>query len=355
MSTLIQPPSISISNVTTNSVDLNINNFGRNSVLLANIAYIYVADNSNVFFFPINRAVMRGQTINRITGLLPNKTYFFGVRNNLNQISNIISATTQGVVVTPTPSSTRRPSTTVGVTPTVTPTRPSTTVGVTPTNTPTRPSTTIGVTPTVTPTRPSPTPTIVIPSISSWFTSLSTFDLRDGSFFTIGYSNNNINNISICRYDDFRVLPSNVVKFDTNIYVNTQNTNPSFRPISTVNVKTNYPSDVTLFWIGGFGATNTEESILISLPVKYNAPLTSINNGVAKNNITLDIPQIVYPILPTPQPSPSPTPTPTTTRTPVPTLSGISVTPTNTPTTTRTPVPTLSGISVSPTPTPTRS
>jgi hypothetical protein len=155
MSLSTQLPSISASNATTTSILLTINNFGNNATTRANIAYIYVGNNTSVFSFPINRSVIKGQIFNRITGLSPNTTYFFGVRNNLNQLSNITSSRTLSATptVTPTPTPTPTRTLSLSATPTPTPTR-TLSLSATPTVTPTPTRTpSLSATPTPTPTR----------------------------------------------------------------------------------------------------------------------------------------------------------------------------------------------------------
>lgn len=135
-------PSISVSNITNNSALLTILNFGQSITTAASNATIYVGTNPNENLDPTIRTVVKGQIKNIITSLSANTTYYFGIKNNLNQFSNVVSATT--ISVTPTPTAT------VTVTPTKTKT-PTPTSSKTPTPTPTA-THSLSATPTPTPT-----------------------------------------------------------------------------------------------------------------------------------------------------------------------------------------------------------
>jgi hypothetical protein len=240
-------PIISVSDVTTDSVILNINEFGQTQTSSSRDLTIYINNNSDVFNAPVAvKKTINGQTLHVLKSLFANTEYYIFVKNNLNQISNIVTVTTSiPVTPTPTPSSTSEP----------------------------------------TPT-PTPTPTFAdlpAPSLDSWFTVLSTFNLFDGSYFSIGTVNDDQSgNISVCRYDNSHILESNVNRYNTVISL-----------ASGIEVKTNYPEDKTLFWIGGFSDfvtdNNTEDSIFVELPINgYTSPINAINDGFAGGGVVLD-------------------------------------------------------------------
>jgi hypothetical protein len=241
-------PIIKVIETNSNSIKIFIQDFGQTQNAQARDLTIYINNNPDVFSSPINvKRTVKGQIIHELKSLFSNTEYYIFAKNNLNQISNIVTVTTSiPVTPTPTPSESSQP----------------------------------------TPT-PTPTPTFAdlpAPSLESWFTALSTFNLFDGSYFSIGYKNDNVDYVTACRYDNSHVLLENTDWVDTTISLN-----------SAIEVKTNYPQDKTLFWIGGFNDysyidNNPEDSILIELPINgYASPTTDLNNGFANNGDVLEL------------------------------------------------------------------
>jgi hypothetical protein len=238
-------PIISVTDVTSNSITININEFGQTQTEKSRDLTIYINTNLDVFASPVTvKKIIKGQTVYVLNSLFANTEYYIFAKNNLNTLSNIVTVTTSEPVPTPTPTETSQP----------------------------------------TPT-PTPTPTFVdlsAPSLSSWFTSLSTFNLFDGTYFSIGTVNDDQSgNISVCRYDINHVLQEDVNRYNTFISL-----------ASGIEVKTNYPTDKTLFWIGGFSDlvtdNNAEDSIFVELPINdYTSPVTNLNDGFAAGGVVL--------------------------------------------------------------------
>jgi hypothetical protein len=240
----INNPIISVTDVATDSITIHVDNFGQTQNEQARDLTLYINNNLDVAAAPVAvKKFIKGQSVHVLKSLFVDTEYYIFVKNNLDQISNTVSATTtQPVTPTPTPSGTSGP------------------------------------TPTPTPT---PTPdNIAPPSLDSWFTSLSTFNLFDGTYFSIGYLNEDTN-VTVCRYNNSNVSLSSVNLATTLISVT-----------SGIEVKTNYPIDRTLFWIGGFSDivtdNNPEDSIIVELPINgYTSSVASLNNGFAASGIVL--------------------------------------------------------------------
>ena len=237
-------PIISVLGVATDSIEILVNTFGQNQNREAQDLTIYINNNSDVFVSPVAiKRIVKNQNLNILKSLFSNTEYYIFAKNNLGQISNIVTVTTSlPLTPTPTPSETSQP----------------------------------------TPT-PTPTPTFADlppPSLDSWFTALSTFNLFDGSYFSIGYINES-DHVSICRYNNSNVSISSVNLATTLISVT-----------SGIEVITNYPIDKTLFWIGGFSDyitdNNAEDSILVELPINgYTSSSTDLNGGFAASGAVL--------------------------------------------------------------------